>query len=147
MLCMTRRFMAGCMCATMCFLSCSQPNTTQRSADGRISPLKNRIPPADPSKYRSVLEANGWQNPCLIIKVIGIEAWPTGADKNPPTMTPVDVVGYLEKLPSTAWSYGLVVGVQEAGLRNPGDDAQIKRNREELIRVLHEAGVVELWPS
>jgi hypothetical protein len=38
--------------------------------------------------------------------------------------------------------------VQENGLRAPGDDARIKRNREELVRLLEKAGVkVDLWPS
>jgi len=63
-------------------------------------------------------------------------------------MAPADVVAYLEKLPSIAWPYGLVVAVQESGLRAPGDDARIKRNREELVRLLEKAGVkVDLWPS
>lgn len=63
-------------------------------------------------------------------------------------MSPAEVVGHLEKLPSNAWPYGLVVAVQESGLRNAGDDAQIKRNIEELERLLTEAGVkVELWSS
>jgi hypothetical protein len=30
---------------------------------------------------------------------------------------------------------------QSAPLRAPGDDASIKRNREELVRLLEEAGV------
>ncbi len=63
-------------------------------------------------------------------------------------MAPADVVAYLEKLPSIAWPYGLVVAVQESGLRGPGDDARVKRNREELVRLLEKAGVkVDLWPS
>ena len=63
-------------------------------------------------------------------------------------MAPSDMVAYLEKLPSVAWPYGLVVAVQENGIRVPRDDASIKRNREELVRLLEEAGVkVELWPS
>ena len=63
-------------------------------------------------------------------------------------MSPAELVGYLEKLPSIAWPYGLVVAVQENGLRAPGDNAQIRKNVEELQRLLTEAGVkVELWPS
>jgi uroporphyrinogen-III synthase len=65
-----------------------------------------------------------------------------------PTMSPADVVAYLEKLPSIAWRYGLVVAVSENGVRVSGDDARIKRNREELVRLLEEAGVrVSLWPT
>ena len=63
-------------------------------------------------------------------------------------MSPADAVAYLEKLPSIAWPYGLVVAVQENGLRSPGDDVGIKRNKEELVRLLEKAGVeVDLWPS
>jgi hypothetical protein len=63
-------------------------------------------------------------------------------------MSPTEVVAYLEKLPSIVWPYGLVVAVQENGLRAPGDDAAIKRNKEELIRLLEKAGIkLDLWPS
>ena len=40
------------------------------------------------------------------------------------------------------------MAVQENGVRAPGDDEPIRRNREELVRLLEAAGVkVELWPS
>jgi hypothetical protein len=53
----------------------------------------------------------------------------------------------LEKSPTIAWPYGLVVAVQENSLRNAGDDAPIKRNREELVRLLEETAIkVDLWP-
>ena len=78
----------------------------------------------------------------------GVSVWGISATAKAPAMKPSDVVQYLEKLPSTAWPYGLVVAVQENGLRAPGDDAPIKRNREELIRLLQKEGIrVELWPS
>jgi hypothetical protein len=65
-----------------------------------------------------------------------------------PTMSPAEVIAYLEKLPSVAWPYGLIVAVQENGVRAPGDDTPIKRNWEELIRLLEKAGIkVRLWPS
>jgi hypothetical protein len=132
----------------MTFVSCSQPASIQKVADTRTSPLKNRIPPPDPNKYRSVLDARDWQNPYLMVQANGIDARPISAATEAPTMSPADVVAYLEKLPSIAWPYGLVVAVSENGVRATGDDARIKRNREELARLLEEAGVkVELWPS
>jgi len=118
----------------------------QKVADTRLSPLKNRIPPPDPNKYRSVTDARDWQNPYLMVQANGIR--PISAATGTPTMSPVDVVVYLEKLPSIAWPYGLVVAVQENGVRAAGDDDRIKRNREELVSLLEEAGVrVSLWPS
>jgi len=65
-----------------------------------------------------------------------------------PTMAPADVVAYLGKLLSSSWPHGLVAAVQENGIIGPGDVAQIKTNREELVRLLEKAGVkVELWPE
>ena len=120
----------------------------QRVADTGTSPLKNRIPPPDPNKYRSVRDARDWQNPYLMVQANGINARPISATTEAPTMSPGDVVAYLEKLPSIAWPYGLVVAVQENGIHAPGDDARIKRNREELARLLEKIGVkVDLWPS
>ena len=133
---------------TIGLLSCSQPMSSQKPADTRTSALKNRIPPADPSKYRSVQDARDWQNPYLVVHADGIDARPISAATEAPRMSPADVIPYLEKLPSIAWPYGLVVAVQEAGLRAPGDNAQIRKNTEELKRLLAEAGVkVDLWPS
>jgi hypothetical protein len=62
-------------------------------------------------------------------------------------MSPANAVAYLEKLPSSAWPYRLVVAVQENGvIGRRGDEAQIKRNRDELVRLLEKAGVkVELF--
>jgi hypothetical protein len=145
---MARCLFAASLYAAIAFVSCSHPTGVQRVADAGTSTLKTRIPPADPNKYRSVLDARDWQNPYLIVQAKGIDARPISASTEAPMMSPADVVTYLRKLPSIAWPYGLVVAVQENGVRAVGDDAPIKKNREELVRLLEEAGVkVELWPS
>ena len=136
------------LCVTIALLSCSQPTTSQKPIEKGTSALKNRVPAADPSKYRSVRDARDWQNPYLVVHANGIDARPISAATEAPRMSPAEVVGYLEKLPSIAWPYGLVVAVQETGLRAPGDNAQIRKTVEELQRLLTEAGVkVELWPA
>jgi len=148
MRCMALRLLGASLCAAIAFVSCSHPMGMQRVADTGTFPLRNRIPPPDPNKYRSVLDARDWQNPYLMVQANGIDARPISAATDAPTMSPVDVIAYLEKLPSIAWPYGLVVAVSENGVRAPGDDARIKRNREELVRILEKAGVrVELWAS
>src|SRR5580693_2274354 len=48
MQCMTRSLLAALLCATIVFASCSQSTSMQKVADTGTSPLKNRIPPADP---------------------------------------------------------------------------------------------------
>ena len=146
MRCMVRSLLAFFLCAAIAFVSCSKPTSMQRVADTGASPLKNRIPPPDLNKYRSARDARDWRNPYLMVQANGIR--PTIVAMETPTMSPADVVAYLEKLPSIAWPYGLVVAVAENGLRGPDDDARIKRNREELVRLLEKAGVkLDLWPS
>ena len=61
-----------------------------------------------------------------------------------------DVLGVLEKLPTSAWPYGLVVAVQENGIccQYPDGDARKRANRVKLVNLLHQTGVVvSLWPS
>jgi len=148
MRCMERCLHVLFLCVTIALLSCSQPTSSQKPVDARKSTLSKRVPPADPTKYGPVRDARDWQNPYLVVYANGVDARPISAATEAPRMSPAEVVGYLEKLPSIAWPYGLVVAVQEAGLRAPGDNAQIRKNAEELQRLLTEAGVkVELWPS
>ena|ERR1700730_15293852 len=145
---MARSLLAAFLGAAIAFVSCSKPTSVQGIADTGASPLNYRIPPPDPNKYRSVRDARDWQNPYLMVQADGIDARPISAATEAPTMSPADVVAYLEKLPSMAWPYGLVVAVQENGVRAPGDDARINSNREELVRLLEKAGVrVDLWPA
>ena len=148
MRCMARRQLAAFLCLIIALTSCSHPARMQKVANIETSPLKSRIPPPDPAKYRSIVDAHDWQNPYLMVRAAGIDARPISAATESPTMSPQEVIAYLEKLPSVAWPYGLVVAVSENGVRAPGDDAPIRRNREELVRLLEAAGVrVELWPS
>jgi hypothetical protein len=148
MLRMARSILAVLLSVPITFVSCSQPTGTQSVANTGSYPLKSQIPPPDPTKYRPIVDARDWQNPYLVVRANGIDVRPISAATEASTMPPADVVAYLEKLPSIAWPYGLVVAVQENGVRAPGGDAQIKRNREELVRLLENAGVtVNLWPS
>lgn len=72
MRCMVRSLGWAFLCAVIAFVSCSQPANVQRVADIGASQLKNRIPPPNPSKYRSVRDARDWQNPYLMVQENGI---------------------------------------------------------------------------
>ena len=114
MRCMARCLRSISLRVAIALVSCSQPTSSQSPVNARTFTLKNRIPAADPSKYRSVREARDWQNPYLVVHATGIDARPNDAAKETTRMSPVEVVAHLEKLPSNAWPYGLVVGVQES---------------------------------
>jgi hypothetical protein len=114
----------------------------------RSIPTPKSHPSTDANKYRSVRDARDWQNPYLMEQVNGIDARPISAAAKAPTLSPGEVVAYLERLPLIAWPCGLVVAVQENDVRAPGDGARIKRNSEELVRLLEKADVkLDLWPS
>jgi hypothetical protein len=120
----------------------------QQPKQQKVTPLKIRIPPAKPNQYRSVTDAPEWKNPYLIVRADGIEVRVNGAAVNGPTLLVSAVIGFLEKFPNRAWSYGLVVAVQENSIQSGDQHSRIKGNTSELLRSLREAGVkVELWPS
>lgn len=76
--------------------------------------LQNRIPKPDPKKYRSVQDAKDWKYPYLIVRPDGIEILgitPVGGS------IPVQSVPRaLERLPDSAWPYGLLAAVQDIGI-------------------------------
>ncbi len=55
----------------------------------------------------------------------------------------------LERLPNSAWPYGLIVAVQDLGiLAAKADKDRIEANRTKLLNLLEELGVaVDRWPS
>jgi hypothetical protein len=105
------------------------------------SHLRQRIPIANPSSYRDVRDAIDWKYPYLIVQSDGIEVRTTGAARTGPTMPVQSVIPFLEKLPRAAWPYGLVVGVQENGIRSGDDGARINGNTTSLLNQLRKFGV------
>jgi len=132
MRCMARCLFSISLCAAIALVSCSPPTSSQKTVGARTSRLKNHITPADPSKYRSVVDARHWQNPYLMVRANGIDARPISPATESPKMAPTEVVAYLEKLPSIAWPYGLVVAVSENGLRAPGDDGPNQKKQRRI---------------
>jgi hypothetical protein len=133
--------------AGMVFLSSCSTNVREKGPQP-TSGLMKKISPANPSAYDAVQDASEWRNPFLLVRRDGIEVRSGNASNAGVTMAVTEVMGYLERLSAAAWPYGLVVAVEEIGIRSVGDDIPIKRNREQLIRLLEAAGVrVDPWPS
>jgi len=108
--------------------------------------LENRIPKPDPKKYHSVQDAKDWKNPYLIVRRDGIEI--VGMTPVGRAITVESVPGVLERLPASAWPYGLVVAVQDIGILSGKTDlAHIEANRTKLLNLLKELGIaVDRWP-
>src|SRR5438105_13838782 len=96
--------------------------------------LQNRIPKPDPKKYHTVGDAKDWKNPYLIVRRDGIEV--VGVTTAGEAIPVDSVPGVLKGLRDSAWPYGLVVAVQDIGLRSEGDSPRIKANRRRLLMLL-----------
>jgi hypothetical protein len=109
-------------------------------------PLRERISKPDPAKYKHGRDGQHWRNPFLVVRRGGIEI--IGVTSVEPGI-PVDSVGIeLERLPDSAWPYGLVVAVMDVGVQSKGDGPLIGRNREKLLALLKRLGIAaDLWPS
>jgi hypothetical protein len=121
----------------------------QRPTNNKTAVLRNRVPPSNPEKYRDIREAANWKNPFLIVQPNGVEILCGGAAASGPTIPVSHVVRYLERLPESAWPYGLVVVVIENGVSANKDDwSRTKHTWLKLRRRLKEARIpAELWPS
>lgn len=110
-------------------------------------PLQNRIPKPDPKKYDSVQDAKHWKNPYLIVRPDGIEI--VGMTPVGRGITLESVRDVLERLPDSAWPYGLVVAVQDIGILSGKTDlARVEANRTKLLNLLKDLGIaVDRWPS
>jgi len=127
---------ATCLVLAVLSVACAKPSKS----------LQSRIPNPDSKQYQTVRDAKDWKNPILIVGRDGIEVH--GVTPAGDTLPVESVAGVLEGLPDSAWPYGLVVIVQENGIRTRGDSSSIEANRKRLLTVLADLGIaVELWPS
>jgi hypothetical protein len=110
-------------------------------------PWQSRIPKPDPGKYRSIRDARDWKNPYLVVRRDGIEI--VGTTPAGQSIDVSSIPGALEKLPASAWPYGLVVAIQDIGLvSGKTDPERIADNRAKLMKLMKDLGiVVNLWPS
>ncbi len=93
------------------------------------------IPPADAKKYREVKDYRTWRNPYLIIKGDGVGLLDV-ANHEEHLIKVQELPEALARLPSSAWPYGRVVAVTEAGVRASGDDVLIRKNRGIVLGTL-----------
>jgi len=99
------------------------------------------IPPADPKKYREVNDYRTWRNPYLIIKTDGVGLLDVSNNEEH-WIKLEELPDRLAQLPSAAWPYGRVVAVSENGVRAPGDDVLIRKNRGIVLGTLESMHVL-----
>ena len=109
--------------------------------------LTQRIPKADPEKYRPIRDGSDWRNPMLVVRPEGIEI--VGITPVGQAMAVDSVPEKLEHFPDSAWPYGPIVMVSDASIvSSPKVYPRIQANRSRLLKVLKARGIaVDLWPS
>jgi hypothetical protein len=125
-----------------------QTNTKERTPTAKR--LKARIPPPKRSVYGAVRDGKDWENPYLVAMEDGVKVMKRGEDHDGPIVSVEEVMRFLEDLPKSDWSYGLVVAVQQQSVccRYSDGEARIRANLVDLVSRLKRAGiVVSLWPS
>lgn len=118
----------------------SDPASLEASATARIL----AVPAPSPEKYRGMIGAQGWQNPYLIIKTGGV-ALLNPDDHEEVLFKPEELTVTLGKLPPSAWPYGRVVAVTENGVKAPGDDVLIRKNRAIVAGTLESLHILIRW--
>jgi hypothetical protein len=111
-------------------VSCSKPPTAPAETATATTPEARiqQIPAADPRKYAGMQDMKAWRNPYLIVRRDGVAFLDT-ADNEERLIRLEDLPKALASLPASAWPYGRVVAVTEAGVRASGDNVLIRKNR------------------
>ncbi len=118
------------------------------------------IPPPSKNRYMAIHTLTSWQNPYLTVQgqmvtlhVLLADAntsglgegtllRPVGARRQDLNVRMSDLPSALSAVPPSAWPYGRVVALEEAGNVPVSARPEVRRNMEAAMQVLNELGVV-----
>ena len=130
--------------ALVCLSSCKQPSSITAAAVPSPEIRLQQIPPADPEKFASAHDMKRWGNPYLILQANGVTMF-DAVNHEERLLKPEELPEALANLPSSAWPYGRVVAVTEAGVHSTGDDVSIRRNRGIVAGTLESLHIAISW--
>jgi hypothetical protein len=139
----------GAVLLTICVASALAVGPAQ-SVSAQAGRLDSRIGPANPQRYKSILDAKDWENPYLVVRRDGIEVIAKALSSGRQTVNAADLQRPLIELPVAAWPYGRVVALSDIGIVAPdgADNQPINENREAALAILKALQIaVERWPS
>ena len=104
---------------------------------------------SDPEDYKKVRDAKDWLNPYLIIERDGVTVICNALARDERKfITLPQIDDYLKNLPATAWPYGKIIGVQEAGIGSGNDGQLIGENKKKIEQILESLKIKpNWWPS
>jgi len=107
--------------------------------------LDPRISQPDPKKYKDIRDGSDWQNPYVIVQADGVLLNCNAVHFGQKAVRLDGLRRVLISLPVSAWPYGGVVAVQEAGVRGLDDDALITRNKATVEGILKSLALKVEW--
>jgi hypothetical protein len=138
----------SCLALTLALLvGCSLPPKTTDQVVAATSPEARlqQIPPADPQKYAAMRDMKSWRNPYLIVRIDGVGLL-DASNNEQQIVDPNKLPEVLGKLPASAWPYGRVVAIQEAGgAQTEADKTQLRKNRALVAGTLESIQIVIQW--
>ncbi len=147
---MIYRRLAALTAVLVVLTGCSGPQVPDSTAlEASAAARILAIPATSPDKYRAMvnkamIDKKGWQNPYLIIKTDGVALLdPDNHEER--LLKPEELTQVLGDLPLSAWPYGRVVAVTQNGVRAPGDDVPLRKNRALVAGTLESLHVLIHW--
>jgi len=129
------------------FASCAKPPQAPDEVAAAVSPEARiqKIPPADPQKYRGKQDMKAWRNPYLIVRVDGVGLLDVSNNEQQ-IVDPDKLSEALAKLPGSAWPYGRVVAIQKIpAAGSEQDQAKLRKNRALVAGTLESMQVLISW--
>jgi hypothetical protein len=109
--------------------------------------LSPRIGPAQPSKYKGIIDSEKFRNPKLVVGADGVRVIAKGRAPDEAVVSVGRLNEVLRNLPVAAWPYGRVVWASDTGLRRGdlSDTGAIRDNHLAVDAVLNELRVTVEW--
>ena len=112
---------------------CTRPaQTSTPEAGTRL----RAIPALTDERYRTTQDLKSWRNPYLVVGPDGVSLLDVSSHEEH-RLKMEELAEALANLPLTAWPYGRVVALQEAGAGSPSDSSRIRENRAKVAAALH----------
>lgn len=116
-------------------------------SDDRLE-LDPAIPPSIRDKYKSILDAQNWENPYLVVHSDSIELISKTMAPTRQRLRLSELRSNLVKLPKTDWPYGRVIAVQNASIASDDDAQLLEVTRTKANSILTSLSIqVEPWPG
>jgi hypothetical protein len=152
--------LAGCHSSTAAPAGSGTVSAHEVAATEAARQQMEMIPPPSKTRYMAIHTLSSWENPYITVQgdmvtvhVLLADAntsdlgqgtllRPVGARRQDLNVRVADLPAALNAIPQSAWPYGRVIAVEEAGNIPVSARPTVRRNMESAMAMLNELGVV-----